>query len=186
MKFFLAMVLGASFLSATSINTESVKVFWGGYKTPKKVEVNGSFSDVKFKFGKNKNTLTQALENATATIDPMSATIGDDELKTSNIREYFFSKFDKDKKEIKVTLKNVVEGENVGTILAVVKMNGKTQKVPMKYTIEGHTFKAWGTLDLSEFKLDAARENLQKAVADLHENLTWSQVKIGFEAHIAH
>ena len=106
MKFFLAMVLGASFLSATSINTESVKVFWGGYKTPKKVEVNGSFSDVKFKFGKNKNTLTQALENATATIDPMSATIGDDELKTSNIREYFFSKFFRSFDNISSTITN--------------------------------------------------------------------------------
>ena len=85
---------------------------------------------------------------------------------------------------IKVTLHDVVEGKDQGTILASVRMNGKTNKVPMEYKIENGVLKARGVLDLSEFKLSEARANLQKAVSDLHEGMTWSQVTIGFEAPI--
>ena len=54
----------------------------------------------------------------------------------------------------------------------------------MEYKIENGVLKARGVLDLSEFKLSEARANLQKAVSDVHEGMTWSQVTIGFEAPI--
>ena len=181
MKFLFFTFLSTAFLAAASIDTDKVSVTWTAYKTPEKVAVTGSFEDIKLKFGKQRKTIAQTLQNATAVIDPMKADLKD-EFKNKNIREYFFAKFED--KEIKVTLKDVVEGKNSGSILATVKMNGKTEKIPMVYTIENGILKAEGLIDLSLFKLDSARENLQKEVADLHEGMTWSQVKIAFQAPV--
>ena len=79
---------------------------------------------------------------------------------------------------------HVIEGKNKGTILASVRMNGKTNKVPMQFEVVGKKIVAKGVLDLSEFNAESARASLQEAVSDLHEGLTWSQVEIAFEAPI--
>ncbi len=181
MRLLFLVLLSTMFLTATSIDTSKISVTWTAYKTPQKVAVSGSFGDIKFKFGKQKKTLAQTLQNASAVIDPMKADLKD-EVKNNNIREYFFAKFED--KEIKVTLKDIVEGENCGTMLATVKMNGKSVKIPMEYTIADGILKAEGLLDLNLFKLDSARENLQKKVAIEHEGITWSQVKIAFQAPV--
>lgn len=179
-----ALVLGLLSIvgiHAASIDTSKVNVVWTAYKTPAKVAVSGTFKDIAFKFGKKQDSIATALEGASATIDPIKVNLNDD-VKNANLRDFFFSKFSK--KEIKVTLHDVVEGKDQGTILASVRMNGKTNKVPMEYKIENDVLKAHGVLDLSEFKLSEARVNLQKAVSDLHEGMTWSQVTIGFEVPI--
>ncbi|MFC3867591.1 YceI family protein [Helicobacter equorum] len=179
-----ALVLGLLSIvgiHAASIDTSKVNVIWTAYKTPAKVAVSGTFKDIAFKFGKKQDSIATALEGASATIDPIKVNLNDD-VKNANLRDFFFSKFSK--KEIKVTLHDVVEGKDQGTILASVRMNGKTNKVPMEYKIENDVLKAHGVLDLSEFKLSEARVNLQKAVSDLHEGMTWSQVTIGFEVPI--
>lgn len=181
LKLLVLGVLSAVGLNAASIDTSKVSVVWTAYKTPSKVAVSGTFKDIDFKFGKKRDSIASTLEGASASIDPMKVNLNDD-VKNANLRDFFFSKFSK--KEIKVILRDVLEGKDQGTILASVKMNGKTNKVPMEYKIANGVLKASGVLDLSEFKLDEARANLQKAVYDLHEGITWSQVTISFEAPI--
>lgn len=181
LKMLAISILGVVGLNAASIDTNKVSVVWTAYKSPAKVAVSGTFKDIEFKFGKKRNSIAATLEGASATIDPMKVNLNDD-VKNANLRDFFFSKFNK--KEIKVTLRDVIEGKDQGTILASVRMNGKTNKVPMEYKITNGVLKASGVLDLSEFKLTEARTNLQKAVYDLHEGITWSQVGIAFEAPI--
>ncbi|WP_394954993.1 hypothetical protein [uncultured Helicobacter sp.] len=181
LKLLILGVLSAVGLNATSIDTNKVSVVWTAYKTPSKVAVSGTFKNIDFKFGKKRDSIASTLEGASASIDPMKVNLNDD-VKNANLRDFFFSKFST--KEIKVILRDVLEGKDQGTILASVKMNGKTNKVPMEYKIANGVLKASGVLDLSEFKLDEARANLQKAVYDLHEGITWSQVTISFEAPI--
>ncbi|HIV48979.1 YceI family protein [uncultured Helicobacter sp.] len=181
LKLLAISILGVVGLNAASIDTNKVNVVWTAYKTPAKAAVSGTFKDINFKFGKKRDSIASTLEGASATIDPMKVNLNDD-VKNANLRDFFFSKFSK--KEIKVTLRDVVEGKDQGTILASVKMNGKTNKVPMEYKITNGVLKASGVLDLSEFKLNEARANLQKAVYDLHEGITWSQVGIAFEAPV--
>ena len=177
----LGVALCAGVISAKSIDKESIKVGFSAYKTQNKVAISGTFSDVAFKFGKKNESIASTLNNAQATIDPSNISTGEN-LQDKNIKEFFIKKWAKP--EIKVTLKNIIEGNNVGTILANVRMNGKTQKVPMQYTIKNGILKANGVLDLSEFKLDEARENLIKNTSDAIEGLIWSEVQIGFEAKV--
>lgn len=183
-KIILGMVAFGVLASATTIDTSKAMVKWTAFKTTEKVAVSGTFDDVKFKFGEvNKNgTLESQLSNATATIDLLKVNLNDD-VKNQNVREFFFGAFNK-KDPIKVTFKDVFEGKNKGTILANVRMNGKTQKIPMQYEVSGGKIVAKGMIDLLQFGLDEARMSLQKAVGELHGNMTWSQVEIGFEAPV--
>ena len=130
---------------------------------------------------KNHESIASTLNNAQVTIEPSSISVGEN-LQDKNIKEFFIKKWAK--QEIKVTLKNIIDGNSVGTILANVRMNGKTQKVPMQYSIKNGILKASGVLDLSEFKLNEARENLAKNTADALQGLLWSEVMIGFEAKV--
>lgn len=184
-KIFVICMLGLiSFGFGATIDTANAIVKWTAFKTPAKAAVTGTFSDVQIKFGKpNKNgTIESWLDGATATIKPESINLNDD-VKNANVRENFIAKFSK-KDDIKVTLKEITEGKNQGTILATIKMNGKTNKVPMQYTIDKGKLIANGVIDLSEFNLESARASLQEFVKDLHEGITWSQVVVGFEVPV--
>lgn len=181
-KIIAGMVLIGSMACAAVIDADKAEVKWTAFKTPTKIGVNGTFNDVVFKFGKPNvaQSFESQLNNATATIDIMKVNTAN-EGRDETIRKNFFDKFSK-KDPIKVTFKDVIEGKNKGTILAIVRMNGKTNKVPMQFEIVDKKLVAKGVIDLSEFSAESARSSLQAAVAELHEGLTWSQVEIALEA----
>ena len=181
-KIIMGIALIGSIACAATIDAQKAEVQWTAFKTPAKIGVKGKFDDVQFKFGTPNKTqsLESQLNNATATIDIMKVNTNDAD-RDETLRKNFFDNFNK-KEPIKVTFKDVIEGKDKGTILANVRMNGKSQIVPMQYEIVSKKLVAKGVLDLSEFGLENARTSLQKAVADLHENLTWSQVEIALEA----
>jgi len=183
-RILIGTVFCVAFMNAAVIDASKAIVKWTAFKTPEKVAVSGSFNDVKFKFGKpNKNqTVESQLDGATAVIDINKIELND-EGKNETVKTHFFGSFAK-KDAIKVTFKEVYEGKDKGTILANVRMNGKTAKVPMQYEVTQDKITAKGIIDMSEFALESARANLQKACYELHEGFTWSQVEIGFEAPI--
>lgn len=183
-KILFMLALSASLAYPAVIDSSNAIVKWSAFKTPEKVAVSGTFNDVKFKLNKpNKNgTIESQLNNATATIDINKVELND-EGKNETVRTYFFGAFVK-KDAIKVTLKEVFEGKDRGTILATVRMNGKSQKVPMQYEIANSKITAKGVLDISEFGLESARVSLNNECKELHEGITWSQVEIGFEAPV--
>ncbi|WP_121020666.1 YceI family protein [Helicobacter vulpis] len=177
------VVLGAFLVSclahATTIDTGKLSMSFTAFKTPKKAGVEGTFAGVNYRFNKDTSSVAHMLDKASATIDVSHVDLHD-ELKSKNVKEAFFDLF-KDK-NLKVTFRNVVAGENQGTILASVRMNGRSVKVPMSYTIENNELVATGVLDVLEFGLKDALQKLAKACEAQHEKLTWSQVKITFKA----
>lgn len=181
-KIIAGMVLVGSMAFAAMIDANEAKAKWTAFKTPAKLAVNGTFDDVVFKFGKANaaQSIESQLDGATATIDVSKVKTGDDE-RDKTIVENFFKKFKK-QDPIKVTFKDVIEGKDKGTILASVRMNGKTNKVPMQFEVANKKLTVKGVIDLTEFNAEDARASLQAAVSDLHEGLTWSQVEIALEA----
>ncbi|PAF43840.1 YceI family protein [Helicobacter sp. 11S03491-1] len=177
----LAIALFGMIANAATIDTTKVETGWTAYKTANKVGVGGTFDDIAYKFGKKHDSIASTLEGATATIDPMKVNLHND-AKNKNVKNYFFSHFKKG--GIKVTFKNVVEGKDQGTILALVKMNERSIKVPMQYSIKDGKFTATGVLDVLEFGLNEAYKQLAVGCHDLHEGMTWSQVSISFSAPI--
>lgn len=177
----LALALFGMVANATTIDTSKATTTWTAYKTAAKVGVNGTFDNIVYKFGKKNDSIASTLEGATATIDPMKVDLND-ATKNKNVKNFFFSGFKKG--NIKVTFKNVMEGKDQGTILAMVRMNDKTVKVPMTYTIADGKFTATGLLDIMEFGLNDPFKKLATGCHDLHEGMTWSQVTINFSAPI--
>ncbi len=185
-KLLISLLCGFLGLNAASIDTTKVSAAFSAFKTAKKQKVDGTFKDIIFKFPKTQDSITSTLSGASATMNAMDVTFNDPQIDTK-VKNLFFSQFKKDKKErqlIKVTFKEVIEGENLGTILANVSMNGKTQKIPMQYTISNGKLIAKGVLDVLDFGLAEAFKSLADGCKDLHEGISWTQVEIYFEAPI--
>ncbi len=186
-KLLISLLCGFLGLNAASIDTTKASAGFGAFKLAKKEKVNGTFKDVIFKFGKKKDSITSTLTNASATINAMDVTFNDAQ-RDESVKKFFFSYFKKDRKErqlIKVTFKEIIEGDNIGTILANVSMNGKTRKVPMQYTISDGKLVAKGVLDVLTFGLAEAFKSLAEGCKDLHEGVSWTQVEIYFEAPVS-
>ncbi|GMB92378.1 YceI family protein [Helicobacter bizzozeronii] len=178
-KFAIAALLASALLQANSLDTTKVSMSFTAFKTAKKVGVEGTFDHVLYRFNKDTSSVAHMLDKATATINVAQVNLHD-ETKTKNVKEAFFDQF-KDQ-SLKVTFRNVVAGENQGTLLASVRMNGKSVKVPMSYTIKDKELVATGVLDIMEFGLKEAFHKLAAACSAQHEKLTWSQVQITFKA----
>ena len=182
----LFVFMGLLGLNAATIDTTGASAGFSAFKTAKKLKVDGTFDNITFKFGKKNDSIASTLEGASATMEAMKINLND-EAKNTSLKNSFFSQFKKDKKGrqlIKVTFRNVIEGENTGTILASVSMNGKSQKIPMQYTIQDGKIMAKGVIDVLDFGLSEAFAKLAKACIDLHEGLTWTQVEIYFTAPV--
>lgn len=181
----LLAVASLSMLNAQSIDTANAKAGFTAYKSPKMLAVGGTFNNIVFKFKKGDSIATQ-LEGASATMEANAINLGD-AAKDASLKANFFSQFKKDKKGkqlIRVVFREVVAGENLGTMLASVSMNGKSQKVSMQYTIQDGTLTAKGVIDVLDFGLSEAFAKLAKACEALHEGRSWTQVEIYFSAPV--
>lgn len=178
----LASVVLVSYLHAVTFDTQSLKTSFEGYKTKDMVNVEGSFKNVKYQFGKNTKSLSGILKGATATIMPSKVDMGDETI-TNNIANVFFRTLNQ-KGNIVVSFKDVVEGENKGVITAKITIGGEATIIPLSYTINGDMFEAVGQLDLHAFKNGKhALAALSKA-APGHGNMSWPLVNVKFEGKI--
>ncbi|WP_120946343.1 YceI family protein [Helicobacter labacensis] len=178
-KIVVGALLFSALAHASSIDTGKLSMSFTAFKTPKKVGVEGTFDGVNYRFNKDHSSVVRMLDKASATIDVSHVNLHD-ALKSKNVKEAFFDLF-KDK-NLRVTFRDIVAGENQGTILASVRMNAKSVKVPMNYTIEKDQLVVTGVLDILEFGLKDALAKLAKACEPMHQKLTWSQVQITFKA----
>ncbi len=180
-KMVLVSVLLAGFLQAVDLDLASAKTTWTAFKSKTKLPVSGTFDNIAYKLGKSQSSLKTLLEGASASMDSLKVNL-DDELKNKNVQEAFFALFKNT--HIKVTFRNVIEGDHVGSLTAYVRMNERLVKVPMQYTITGNKLVVKGVLDILNFGLKNELASLAKRCESFHEGLTWSQVEIQFESMI--
>ncbi|CRF46585.1 hypothetical protein HHE02_05110 [Helicobacter heilmannii] len=180
-KLALGMFLAYGLMHAATLDTSKASMEFMAFKTAHKAGVKGTFNHVMYHFGKDTSSIAKTLDKASATINADQLDLHD-ATKTKNVKEAFFDLF-KDK-TLKVIFRNVVEGDKQGTILASVRMNGKSVKVPMSYKIENKELVATGVLDILEFGLQKEFAKLAEKCSAQHEKLTWSQVEISFKAPV--
>ena len=177
-KTLLLAPLGALLLSSVlnakeCVNIETLNIGWTSYKTMAKIGVSGTFNDVKLTKSKDTSNVKAALVGTSVelnveNIDAKAA------IKTSNILKFFAPKLAS--KKIKATIVKV----NEKTLDLQIALNGKTQTVPMKYTLDGGVMLASGVIDARDFALESALENLNANVAG-HKNKGWLDIDINFE-----
>ncbi|GAB0173860.1 hypothetical protein NHP164001_18820 [Helicobacter trogontum] len=176
----------STILFAAGININTAKLEFEGYKTPDMVGTKGSFKNVKYNLGKNNSTITGQLQGARAIISPNDIDMGDDVI-TTNIIETFFKVLNS-KRNFSVEFKNITEGNNIGSINAILTIDKESVTFPLFYSIEdtkNGKFIARGRLSLDGFS------NAQKAlkalseVAPGHMNLSWPIVDVVFSADMS-
>lgn len=170
---------------AISLNESSIKIYFEGFKTPAMIGTKGSFTKASFKLNAQTSLSTQLI-NASITLSPNDIDMGgaDNQVITDNIINTFFKTLN-NKNDIKVTIINVLEGENKGVITAKVTINKQSALLPLVYEISGKNgFEATGRLDLSAFSNATKALKALSEVAQGHLGISWNIVDIKIEAKL--
>jgi len=176
-KIVVSILLMASMSFAYDIKPADISFSWTGFKTVKKVGVSGVFDEVKYTIPRKTNkSLSKALVGAKAVMITKSVNIGNNKLKYKNVYGSFFKAMKNE--TIEVSIYKVIEGTNLGTLSLKVKMNNRTNIVPMQYTIENNVLKSVGVIDVLDFALSKQHKALAKACNPFHGGLTWTQVAL--------
>lgn len=186
-KYLIALCL--AFISsafAVSLNESSIKIYFEGYKTPAMLGTKGGFAKATFKLNQNTQSLSTQLINANIILSPNDIDMGgaDNQAITDNVVNTFFKTLN-NKNDIKVTVINVLEGENKGVINAKVTINKQNALLPLVYEIGGNNdFEATGRLDLSAFSNATKALKALSEVANGHLGISWNIVDIKIEAKL--
>jgi polyisoprenoid-binding protein YceI len=174
------------------LDPASVQVVWTAFKTTQKVGVNGNFTTLKVVApNKGAKGLSQLLNSLKAEIKLEGAA----SLSTGNpgrdqtLFDHFF-KYLKGPIQIKGRIHHAEGTDEKGELMLDLSMNGKKKGVPMTWirTPEGG-FTATGTLDVLDFGLKTAFDDLHKTCEVLHTgsdgiSKTWSEVALQIQAKL--
>ncbi|MHC5353249.1 YceI family protein [Myroides sp. LJL115] len=148
---------------------------WTAFKTPEKVGVTGSFTDIKLSgLNQKGTTIEQELQGATFVVATSSVTTKDAARDQTLVASFFsqmtgnisgfFGEFTQDK------------------VLIHLTMNGKTIEKEFDYTTIENGIHIKGSIDIiSDFAAQGAFNSLHEACKALHEGKTWSDVDISVD-----
>lgn len=147
---------------------------WTAFKTPEKVGVKGTFSDVKLLDVKEAATLEESLKGASFIVTTSTVSTNDAG-RDEKLKVEFFAKM--------VGNINGFFGEfKDGKVLVNLTMNGVTKEKEFTYVVADNTVKINGSVDiLGDFVAQKAFDSLHEACKDLHAGKTWSDVEIAVE-----
>jgi len=185
--FFSALVLVSSMsaFAATDIcsvtyNQKDSKLNWTAFKTPKKVGVNGQFTEFKITTEKA-TTVDELLTNAKFEVNTDFVSTND-KARDAKIFTFFFKTM-KTGKTITGTVTGV-KGDKVDTEFT---FNGVTKPVTLSKKVDTakKTITLSGTLNVLDFNMKGNLDVLTKACNALHEGVTWPDVNVEIIASYA-
>ncbi len=145
----------SSACSYTCVVDSTTRVSWLAYKYTNKVGVGGRFTDYKVSGLQEGESVAEAIENASITID-VSSTNTKDPLRDQNIIDAFFGVMI-DTEKITGSVKEVKDD---GTGLFTLTMNGKTGDLPMTYELAENQLTLMATLNVDKWEAQAAIDSL--------------------------
>ena len=163
--------------AAFSLQEADNQINWTAYKTTDKTPVNGQFKKVNIILGGEGNTAKEAINNTEFSI-PVSSIFTKDTSRDFKIKKFFFGIMDKTEL---LSGKLVLENDSLG--YANLIMNGVSNKLPFKYSINGKVFSLSGNMKITDWKADKALASLNEVCKDLHKGAdgvskTWEDVAI--------
>lgn len=163
--------------AAFSLQEADNQINWTAYKTTEKKPVNGQFEKVNITLGGEGNTAKEAINNTEFSI-PVSSVFTKDTSRDFKIKKFFFGIMDKTEL---LSGKLILENDSLG--YANLTMNGVTNKLPFKYTVNGKVFSLSGNMKITDWKANKALVSLNEACKDLHKGAdgvskTWDDVAI--------
>lgn len=152
-------------------------VTWTAFKTPKKVGVNGSFSQINISATESED-LKSFILSAKAEIEAQSVSTGLEE-RDQKLSKFFFKPMKK--KSIEASIISFKEK----SILMLLSMNGVKKEITMNLeNKDNKTLMLTGSIDVLNWSLGKELSALNKACMDLHEKKTWNDVELKIEVPI--
>ncbi len=173
---FLEAQEGNSPIDSEPEETPGIAIKWTAYKFPFNREgVTGKFDSLEvISIGNYQEEDPLAfLENGSFRIPTKTAALGNDSLKTSNIRTFYC-------KHMAPTLEGEVVRIQNDTVLVNIALNLISQKIPFHIAehTEGKLTLAGKIEDMAYFNWVDAFNNLQRACGFYHQGLVWSDVDL--------
>lgn len=179
-------------LGAATIDKNSIEIKFEGFKTPQMIGLEGKFNDVKYTFKSDGNvsnktsdlSVASLLKGASAVIKTASLDTGVEDANKNLVGAFFKTLIGKN--DIKVTIVDVMDGDNVGVILANVNMGSKKGVMfPLTYTITDGKLEAKGQLNLGMFNNSKKALEALSNAAPGHAGISWPLVNVTFSANIS-
>ena len=158
-----------------------INITWTGYKTPKKVGVDGGFLAIVYK-GKEKAESVPAMLLKSQVMIESNNVDSNNKFRDAKLVQFFFNMM-----QGAVLMADVVSikgDDNSGTLVVNIGMNNKAIDVPMSYTVTNGKLQARGKLDLLDFNAQEPLKMLTLNCYALHEGKTWSEVDVRFSFDI--
>lgn len=178
---FYQLVIGNQLIAGNESADYAVVVSWTAYKFPdslSRVGVSGTFDHVHFTYeNKDATNIYEFITDAEIMIKTNSVNIGDDSLKSYNVRNHFFSFF------TPVIYGRVMEVDAQSKKAAVkFTMNGISQHVLFDIKEINEDLVFTGRIkDIGYFNAQAALNALQKVCGEYHQNKVWSDIYLEAE-----
>lgn len=153
-------------------NPETTKLTWTAYKTPEKVGVSGTFTEIEVSNTKESAVKEEVLEGASFKINGLSVSSGD-ESRDAKLADFFFQNL----AAPEITGSIGKFGDKIVPITIV--LNDVEIVKDFGFSFENNKLTLTGTIDiLDDFKAKKSFDLLHDACKDLHLNKTWSDVSI--------
>ncbi len=163
--------------AAFSLEKASNAISWTAYKTTEKIPVKGKFTKVNIISGGNGASVKEAI-NGTEFSVPISSIFTSDTSRDYKIQKFFFGIMDNTE-----LLTGTLHIENDSTGYTNLTMNGISNKLPFKYTVNNKTFAMSTTMDVLNWNAQSSIDSLNAVCKELHKGLdgvskTWAEVAI--------
>ncbi len=168
--------------------TGSVDVSWTGYKTQKKVGVNGTFDKVAYTPAAKEGENFRSIFVGSSVVIDSSSVNSKHADRDAKLAKFFFGMMNGKSINAKIldikADKRVKDAPRTGVLDVEIEMNGVKKVVLMNYSFDNEIFEAKGNIDILDFGANGALKGINEACFDLHEGKTWSETAIGFKTKI--
>lgn len=155
----------------------STQVKWTGYKTPKKVGVQGTFDSVIVNGFTPGPDPVAAMEGVTFEL-VTSSTETQDSARNAKIVTYFFNTM-LNTESITGSIKSLTGTAKAGKGVIALKMNDVELDLPVDYKIDNNTeVMISGTMDVAAWNAKSSLDSLTKVCYEKHEGITWPEVEV--------
>ncbi|WP_210409911.1 YceI family protein [Leptospira wolffii] len=196
---FIGSILGGAWQSKTfasepsckySLDAEKTSLEWKAFKFTEKTGVGGKFTKVTIHGTKPGDSLESALKGLKFSLEPIDLDSGNAE-RDPKIKGAFFGAL-KGNGKISGSLSKLSLDADKKSGKGEVKLilNGVTKSVPLSFTVEnGNVLLAKGSLNLNDWKAQAALKALNEVCSDLHKgkdgkSLLWPDVEISIKSEL--
>jgi hypothetical protein len=160
----------------SKIDLQKIAINWTAYKTTEKKAVKGKFTEFSLS-AKRRATIQEVLDGASLEIMVASISSGNED-RDKKLKENFFGVM----KDTEV-LKGVLKIKDATSGVVAFTMNSITFNLPVTLNNSDNKFTILGTMNLDNWKTQAAITALNVACKDKHKGAdgiskTWSEVNI--------